>query len=95
MERDDQLPDDGVCSRAMSLGEWFNRLFSPSSSSSSPEDEAIEREEYGDAFPSIGSDDSAPGSVVAGGVGGFAGLEDTEAVEGEQEEFEAPPDPAP
>jgi hypothetical protein len=95
MERDDHATDDGVCSRAMSLGGWFTRLFSPSTSSAHAEDEAIEREEYGDAYPGIASEDVAPGSVVAGGVSGYAGLEDTEAVEGEQEELEPPADPAP
>jgi hypothetical protein len=79
---------------AMSLGDWFRRLFSPSGSSSSPEDEAAEREEYGNAYPGTGSQDSS-GSVVAGGAGGFAGLEDAQAAEAEEEEFEAPPDPAP
>jgi hypothetical protein len=74
----------------MSLGDWFRRLFSPSPSAGSPEDEAVLREEYGGEA----AGPSEPG-VVAGGVSGFAGLEDAEAVEGVEEETERPPDPAP
>jgi hypothetical protein len=79
----------------MSMGDWFRRLFSPSASSLSPEDEAVEREEYGTAYPDTGPEDAPPGSVVTGGVSGFAGLEDAQAAEAEEEQFEAPPDPAP
>jgi hypothetical protein len=72
----------------MALGDWFRRLFSPAPSAGSPEDAAILQEEYGgEAGP------SEPG-VVAGGVSGFAGLEDAQAVEGVEEETE-PSDPAP
>jgi hypothetical protein len=39
--------------------------------------------------------EAAPGSVVTGGVSGFAGLEDAEAAEEELEQFEPPHDPAP
>ena len=76
----------------MSLGDWFRRLFSPSSSPSagSAEDDALVREEYGGA--AVGAPE--PG-VVAGGVSGYAGLEDAEAVEGLEEQTEAPSDPAP
>jgi hypothetical protein len=49
--------------------------------SPSPDDESAEGE--------------APGSVVAGGVSGFAGLEDAQAAEDDLEQFEQPPDPAP
>ena len=76
----------------MSLGDWFRRLFSPSSSPSagSAEDDAIVREEYGEA--AAGPTEAGP---VTGGVSGFAGLEDAEAVEGMEEQTEAPSDPAP
>jgi hypothetical protein len=73
----------------MSVSDWFRRLFSPSPTAGSAEDEAILREEYGentDAPP-------APG-IVAGGVSGFAGLEDAEAAEAAVEGDE-PADPAP
>jgi hypothetical protein len=75
----------------MSVSDWFRRLFSPSPSAGSAEDEAILREEYGgntDAPP-------APGIVAGGGgVSGFAGLEDAEAAEAAVEGDE-PADPAP
>jgi hypothetical protein len=61
---------------AMSLGDWFRRLFSPSTDDDS-------------------GAEAAPGSVVTGGVSGFAGLEDAEAAEEELEQFEPPHDPAP
>ena len=48
------------------------------------------REEYG----KNAGEPSAPGGI-AGGVSGYAGLEDAEAVEGEMEATEAPQDPAP
>jgi hypothetical protein len=75
----------------MSVTNWFRRLFSPSSSTGSAEDDAIEQEEYG------GEADGPepPGPGIAGGVSGYAGLEDAEAVEGVEEQFEAPSDPAP
>jgi hypothetical protein len=73
----------------MGMGNWFRRLFSPSPSTGSAEDDAILREEYGEA--AVGE----PGPGLAGGVSGFAGLEDAEAAEGAVEADEAPPDPAP
>jgi hypothetical protein len=75
----------------MSVTNWFRRLFSPSSSTGSAEDDAIEQEEYG------GEADGPepPGPGIAGGVSGYAGLEDAEAAEGVEEQFEAPSDPAP
>jgi hypothetical protein len=60
----------------MSVTDWFRRLFSPSSTPGSPEDDAILREEYGESTG--GSPE--PGGV-AGGVSGFAGLEDAQAAE--------------
>jgi hypothetical protein len=41
------------------------------------------------------AEETAPGSVAADGVSGFAGLEDAEAAEADLEQFEPPPDPAP
>jgi hypothetical protein len=73
----------------MSVTDWFRRLFSPSSSTGSPEDDAIEQEEYG------GEAGEPPAGAIAGGVSGYAGLEDAEAAEGVEEATEAPPDPAP
>jgi hypothetical protein len=75
----------------MGLGDWFRRLFSPSPTSRSPEDDAILREEYGGGA----SESSEPGGVVAGGVSGLAGLEDAEAAEEDLDQFEPPRDPAP
>jgi hypothetical protein len=74
----------------MSVTDWFRKLFSPGPTTGSAEDNATLREEYGgnEGGP------SAPG-VVTGGVSGYAGLEDAEAVEGIEEETEAPPDEAP
>ena len=69
---------------------WFRKLFAPSSPTGSAEDDAILREEYGENE----GEPSAPGGI-AGGVSGYAGLEDAEAVEGEMEATEAPQDPAP
>ena len=72
----------------MGFSDWFRRLFSPSpGSTGSAEDDAILREEYGES--GVGE----PG--IAGGVSGFAGLEDAQAVEGLEEQTEAPEDPAP
>jgi hypothetical protein len=76
----------------MGVTDWFRKLFSPGSSTGSAEDDAIEQEEYG------GPDLEAPpepGGAIAGGVSGYAGLEDAAAVEGVEKEFEAPSDPAP
>lgn len=75
----------------MSVTSWFSRLFSGGPSTGSPEDDAILREEYGDA---AFGESEAPGGIV-GGVSGFAGLEDAQAVEGLEEQTEAPEDPAP
>ena len=74
----------------MSLGDWFRRVFSGGGASGSPEDAAVLHEEYGGAY-----DSAAPDNVVAGGVGGLAGLESAEAAQADEEELEAPPDPAP
>jgi hypothetical protein len=76
----------------MGVTDWFRRLFSPSSAPSAEgaEDEAIMHEEYGG--PAGGPPE--PGSVVAGGVSGFAGLEDAEAAE-DAVEGDEPYDPAP
>ena len=73
----------------MGISDWFRRLFSPSPSTGSAEDEAILREEYG-----ANTDEPAAPGVVAGGVSGFAGLEDAEAAEAAVEGDE-PADPAP
>jgi hypothetical protein len=75
----------------MSVTNWFRRLFSPSSSTGSAEDDAIEQEEYGGEADGP----APPGPGIAGGVSGYAGLEDAEAAEGVEEQFEAPSDPAP
>jgi hypothetical protein len=74
----------------MGVTGWFRKLFSPSSATGSAEDDAILSEEYGENE----GEPSAPGGI-AGGVSGYAGLEDAEAVEGVEEETEAPQDPAP
>jgi len=74
----------------MSVTDWFRRLFSPSGGGTgSAEDDAIEQEEYGGV-----AGEPAPDGI-AGGVSGYAGLEDAGAVEGVEEQFEAPSDPAP
>jgi hypothetical protein len=75
----------------MSVTNWFRRLFSPSSSTGSAEDDAIEQEEYGGEADGP----APPGSGIVGGVSGFAGLEDAEAVQDVEGQFEAPSDPAP
>jgi hypothetical protein len=77
---------------AMSLGDWFRRLFSPSPApnAAGAEDEAALREEYGEEA----LQQPAPGGVV-GGVSGLAGLEDAEAAEDAVEADESPRDPAP
>jgi hypothetical protein len=75
----------------MGVTDWFRNLFSPSSSTGSAEDGAIEREEYG-VDPEA---PHQPGGGIAGGVSGYAGLEDAQAAEGVEEQFEAPSDPAP
>ena len=59
----------------MGVTDWFRRLFSPTRGSTDPEDDAILREEYG------ADETGAPGAGIAGGVSGFAGLEDAEAAE--------------
>ena len=74
----------------MGVTDWFRRLFSPSSTTGSAEDDAILREEYGGEM----GGDSGPGGI-AGGASGYAGLEDAEAAEGVEEQTEAPSDPAP
>jgi hypothetical protein len=75
----------------MGVTDWFRNLFSPSDHTvGSAEDDAILREEYGENE----GEPSAPGGV-AGGVSGFAGLEDAEAAQDELEQFEPPSDPAP
>ena len=74
----------------MGVTDWFRKLFSPSEDTAGAEDEAVEREEYGEEA----GEPEAPGGV-AGGVSGFAGLEDAEAVQDELEQFEPPSDPAP
>jgi hypothetical protein len=74
----------------MGVTDWFRKLFASPSSTGSAEDDGIEREEYGGE----GGEPSAPGGIV-GGVSGYAGLEDAAAVQGVEEEFEAPSDPAP
>ena len=74
----------------MSVTSWFSRLFSGGPSTGSPEDDAILREEYGEGA----GGEPGPGGIV-GGVSGFAGLEDAQAVEGLEEQTEAPEDPAP
>jgi hypothetical protein len=63
---------------------WLRRLFS----STSPEEEAVEREEYG--LPDRGDDERR-----RFGFGSLAGEEASEAAEDELDEFKAPPDPAP
>jgi hypothetical protein len=74
----------------MGVTDWFRKLFSPSSSTGSAEDDAILREEYG-------ANEGGPAAPdgIAGGVSGYAGLEDAQAVEGLEEETETPQDPAP
>lgn len=68
----------------MSLGQRLRRLFS----STSREEEAAEREEYG------ASDRGEVAFEEARG-GNFAGFEATEAADEELGELERPPDPAP
>jgi hypothetical protein len=63
---------------------WLRRLFS----STSPEDDAVLREEYG--LPDRGEDE-----VRRAGLGPLAGEEAPQAAEEVREEFEGPPDPAP
>jgi hypothetical protein len=74
----------------MGVTDWFRKLFSGGPSTGSAEDDALLREEYGEG--AVG--EPGPGGIV-GGVSGFAGLEDAQAVEGMEEDTEAPQDPAP
>jgi hypothetical protein len=74
----------------MGVTDWFRKLFSGGPSTGSAEDDAILREEYGEGTVGV----SGPGGIV-GGVSGYAGLEDAQAVEGMEEQTEAPEDPAP
>jgi hypothetical protein len=62
----------------MSLGDWFRRIFSPSSApnQAGAQDEATLREEYG----AEAGGHETPGGL-AGGPPGLAGLEDAEAAE--------------
>jgi hypothetical protein len=62
----------------MSLGDWFRRIFSPSSApnQAGAEDDAALREEYG----AEAGGHEAPGAL-AGGPAGLAGLEDAQAAE--------------
>lgn len=73
----------------MGVTDWFRKLFSPSSDTGSAEEDAIEHEEYG------GEAGAGPSGGITGGVSGYAGLEDAQAVEGVEEQFRAPQDPAP
>lgn len=73
----------------MGVTDWFRKLFSPSSDTGSAEEDAIEHEEYG------GEAGGGPSGGITGGVSGYAGLEDAQAVEGVEKQFEAPQDPAP
>jgi hypothetical protein len=89
VQRDDQAPIIAYAPRAMSVSDWFRRLFSPSPAPASPEDDAIMREEYGERA----TEPMGPGGI-AGGVAGFAGLEDAEAAE-DAVEGDEPSRPAP
>ena len=73
----------------MGVTDWFRKLFSPSSDTGSAEEDAVEHEEYG------GEAGAGSPAGITGGVSGYAGLEDAQAVEGVESEFEAPQDPAP
>jgi hypothetical protein len=66
------------------MANWLRRLFS----STSPEEEAAEREEYG--LPDRGDVERR-----RAGFGSFAGAEASEAAEDELDEFKPPRDPAP
>ena len=68
----------------MGLGNRIRRLFS----SSSLEDEAAEREEYG-------TPDRGEAALEREGLRGFAGSEATSTAEDELGELKQPPDPAP
>jgi hypothetical protein len=68
----------------MSITRWIRGLFS----STGPDDEAAEREEYN--LPDPGEADLERGQPSA-----FPGIEGTEVAEAELDEFKAPPDQAP
>jgi hypothetical protein len=74
---------------AMSLGNWYRRMFTPTPRSA--EDAAVLHEEYGDA----GSGEGTLGEAGAPGVSGFAGLESAEAAENAEAATDPPTDPAP
>jgi hypothetical protein len=77
--------------RAMSLGDWFKRLFS----SETAEDHADLHEEYGEPDPGEEALEQPGHSRAVGGLPSIAGQEGTEAAEADLAEFEPPPDPAP
>jgi hypothetical protein len=77
VQRDDHEPIIAYAPASMGVTDWFRRLFSPSSGTTgSAEDDAILREEYG----ATAGGAPEPGGI-AGGVSGFAGLEDAQAAE--------------
>jgi hypothetical protein len=67
------------------VGNWIRKLFS----SSGPEDETAEREEYG------GLPDRGEVELERDRAGSFAGAEAAEAAKDELDELEPPRDPAP
>jgi hypothetical protein len=69
---------------SVGVGSWFRRLFS----SSGPDDEAAEREEYG--VPDRGEQE-----LQRDRGGAFAESESAEAAEAALDQFQAPRDPAP
>ena len=85
----------------MSLGSWFQRLFSARGGGTpqSAEETAALLEEYGsdasEPLPgSVDAPEPPPEMMGTPGVPGLAGLETTEAVEAQEAEFKPPPDPA-
>jgi hypothetical protein len=78
VQRDDHRSDDGVCSAAVSLGDWFRRLFSSPSEPDAPisGEEELVREMGSGAVPGPG----------------LSGPESAEEARAEEEELEPPPD---
>lgn len=68
----------------MGVGDWIRRVFS----SNQPEEEAVEREEYG-------LTEVEDRETQRGRLGSFAGSEAAQAAGDELDELKAPRDPAP
>ena len=78
---------------AVSLGDWFRRLFSPSAGATQAEDQATLREEYGDSPIDQPAPGGGPGLSTTGppGVGSVVEAEAAEAAAESDEADDAAP----